>query len=389
MKDTIFYTVGDSFRFIGDEKKSISSTYLDDYKRKSNEITQKREWKHIGSGAEFRNDQRTPSSYFNDSTDNGRINGVTLLTHSNRLLYTASIENASALMIKDLKDCFCADSYLIHGTEHQFYNLDYNKNLDKLLVSIGNNSLNKHIALLDMDSRDFHLLTEGDTIDDNPHCSRLNPSHVYFDSCGIGRNDSGNILGYSEKVINRMDLEENSLSEVVSFNGFDCYSPKTDMDNNLYFLKKPFNESYEKTSPLDILLIPFKILKGVYYFLNFFTMRYTGESFTEKGPNPAKSKPQDMKRVYINNNLINAEKTMKENKSKGEKFPGIAPNSWELMMKNSSDEIISLKKGVLDFEITGNNEIICSDGAHIIKLARDGSQTLLHKINLAQNINSF
>ena len=49
-------------------------------------------------------------------------------------------------------------------------------------------------------------------------------------------------------------------------------------------------------------------------------MRHTGEAFTSKGFNPSKAKTMDPKEIIINENIINVEKTYKENKLSGQPY---------------------------------------------------------------------
>jgi hypothetical protein len=49
-------------------------------------------------------------------------------------------------------------------------------------------------------------------------------------------------------------------------------------------------------------------------------------------------------------------------------------------------EITTIKKGVIDFDLTSVGEIVYSNGKHIIKRLSDGTEKLLKEVELANRI---
>lgn len=196
-------------------------------------------------------------------------------------------------------------------------------------------------------------------------------------------------LGNKIGLLNRSSvsyLTTGDLEEVVSSEKYDYYLPKSDEEGNVYFIRKPFSINEKpKGSIKDTLLIPVKISRAIYNWMELFTMRYSGETFKKRGPNPAKSDP-DEKQVFINGNLINADKALKENQKRGEKFPGIAPGDWELIKLDSAGKTHTLKRGVIDYDLTSEGDIIYSNGNSLIKLSIDGQEEVISKVELARVI---
>lgn len=89
---------------------------------------------------------------------------------------------------------------------------------------------------------------------------------------------------------------------------------------------------------------------------------------------------------------MNAERSYKLNKQKGEKFPGLIPYNWELFRIEPNGNQVCLKKGVLDYTLCENGDILYSNGRAIIRLSEkvgnsgEFTETLIEKCKLANNI---
>ncbi|MHC1682114.1 MAG: hypothetical protein AB6733_04110 [Clostridiaceae bacterium] len=380
--------------FIAEEKmgvlkeKSISflnSQYLKNYNKNRMEIKDKHAWKTSGDGARFMG-KHNPLGHFDPDDTRVRLNGAAFIKGTEKIIYSIIVNNMSGLFIKDTTDDSETEGHIIHNNSVQFFNIDYKKDGEKIVASINEDGIEKNIAILDIKNPHYSTITEGASMDENPVWSKINNDVIYYDSCGIGRDGSG-MIGYSHKVICRLDMNTCDLDEIVALEKYDCFKPKEDFQGNIYFLKKPYKEkSKKKVSIIDYLLIPFRFLKAIFSFMNFFTMKYTGQGLTSGGQNPAKVKEKSPEEIFIEGNLINVANTLKENSSSGEKFPGIAPRSWELMKVDDAGQIKLIKKGVIDFDINSKDEIVYSNGKYLIKIAEDGSEETLGKVDLSTKI---
>lgn len=137
------------------------------------------------------------------------------------------------------------------------------------------------------------------------------PNVIYYDSAGIGRNKQGIPICLDPRSIQRLELNTGKLEEVATVKSHDCYLPKLDGQDNLYFIKRPYQKPHHGTSLIEILQIPFKISKAIYKWIEFFTIRHTGEPLTSAGNNPAKLK-QDLRRMIIDGNIINRNNLLKK-----------------------------------------------------------------------------
>lgn len=384
MDENIIFIVKNKMGYYNKRKISyLTSEYLKKYKNNREDIRKRNSWKTQGISSSFRGESRNNSQINLDNILNrATINGITFID-SNKIAYSLCVDNFSGIFIKNPNNDSEIEAHVIHNDKLKFYNIDYNSGINKLVTAMQELNLETNIAIFDIEKSDYIEITEGDTIDNNPVWCKTDSSVIYFDSKGIARNGEGYIIQYAPKVINKIDLDSGELTELVSIPKYDCFLPKADNKGNLYFIKKPFKVVEEKSASIfEILLIPFKILKAIYNWIEFFTVRYTGEYFSSKGANPAKSKQLDPKTVFINGNMINAEQSLKENKQKGEKYPGIAPRSWELMKLDNEKNIHSIKKGVLAYDINSNGEVIYSNGKYLIKMDKDSKEEVLETQDL-------
>ena len=120
--------------------------------------------------------------------------------------------------------------------------------------------------------------------------------------------------------------------------------------------------------------------------LNFFTMRYTGDSLATNGNNGTKAKKKSKEELFIEGNLIKAEENQKTNERKGEKYAGIIPYEWELMKRTVLGETISIKKGVLAFDVQKDGHVIYSNGKYIIKMLDNKEEERIADLSLVNYI---
>lgn len=364
----------------------FESEYIRKYQKNKLEISKKYEWKTQGINSAFRGDFQHSRLNIEDNTK-ASINGVDFLCDDEKVIYSVSIDDNSGIFIKNLKDSSEPEKHVIHDNKVVFCNMDYNETTNQLAVAVQNTAWERNIAVMDTNDFKYSIITEGDSIDDNPVWGRMNPKTLYYESTGVGRNNQGNVIGFGSRVINKLDFSTGELVEVASYQGFDCIYPKVDNKDNLYFIKRPYESSlHRKASIIEYLLIPFKIIRAIFKWIELFTIMHTGEPLTSKGANPAKSKQMDSKDLIINGNIINAEKILKENLARGEKYAGIAPKEWELVRMDADGEQKSIKKGVLGFDINKNNEIVYSNGKYIIKISPDGKEEVVEKVDFVEKI---
>ena len=156
--------------------------------------------------------------------------------------------------------------------------------------------------------------------------------------------------------------------------------PQCDGKGNLYYVKKPFkpeNSGRKGGCLTDLLLAPFRLIKAIVGFFNIFTVKYSGKNLTTSGGS-AKAKGKDSEKIFIDGNLISAEKERKENQNKGDAYPGIIPRSFELRCLTREGEDRLIRKGVLAYRVCEAG-ILYSNGSYILLRRPDGSEEKIQK----------
>jgi len=360
--------------------------YLEKYKRNRETIEKKNAWKTEGMGAAFRQVQPQHGPGPEDIDARAVVNGLAF-ARDNKIVYSLSVESYSGIFLKNLKDDAEIEGHIIHDNKTAFLNLDYRRETDEIIASVQDSAWERHLALFEPKSSRYRKVTEGECVDENPVWGRQADRSIYYDSAGVGKDGAGRFFGVGEKAINRLDLDSGSITELVSVPKHDCFLPRVDQDDRLHFIKRP----YKKPGPQpmtfkDFLLIPWRLSRAIYSFLQFFSMRYTGEPLSSAGPNPTQAKEKDLKEIFLNGNMINAEQALKENRAKGDAFPGIAPRSWELTRREKDGRLICIKKGVIDFDLTENGGIVYSNGKYLIRMDRQCKEQVIEKVDLINRV---
>jgi len=341
----------------GENTRILNCQTADKYREREREIRLKNEWKSKGMGAMF------TGSYSGDAPLDIRLPIAGLARGiDERLVYSINFESGGGIYFKHLDDGELETPILV-STKMSFFELDVNA-AGRIAVSTGENYLERHITLLKVDDSYSQGITEGESADCNPRWSLRDENMLYYDSAGIGYDGSGHFAGFGPRGVFRLDIKTGELDEVLVGGKYDYYCPFEDEHGNLYYIRRPYKQNSGGMSAADYAAAPGKILRAFGGWLDFFTRRYSGESLKTSGTNPAKGNPKSPEQIFIDGNLIEAEKLLKQNAAAGDKNPGYAPQDWELMVNKRGVEQV-LHKSVMGYCVT-NGGIVYSNGKYII-----------------------
>ena len=385
MKQLLYISKGELFYPQEQTGTIISCQAVEKYKSNLLEINQRKEWKTKGAGALFMG----LSDYNNQEflAASGSFVSDAVFAEEGEFIYSALLDTGTAIYSKPLSECEKYEGLILRKNDLKVYDLAYDKKNHRLAIAASTLGYDRHIAILGIDSAQIDFLTEGDSIDSNPAFDPKNPERLYYDSCGFADGAHGNMIGVGAKEICQLNLQSGALETIIENSNFDFIKPQIDLGGNLYFIQKPYLHLGKSSfSFKNIFLAPVKIVKALIGWLDFFTTRYAGESLKTTGANPAKMKQKSEEEIFIEGNLINAQKTLIENQKSGEKFPGIAPKNWELMKMNKSGNISSVKKGVLSYRLSEDGELFYSNGKHLIRMSRSNGEELICESDLISKI---
>jgi hypothetical protein len=242
----------------------------------------------------------------------------------------------------------------------------------------------RHIATLDIEGNQFREVTAGDTIDAAPAWVPGEPDTIVYQSAGLARSPQGYVAATGHATIQKLDMRSGRVHTVLESSDHDFLQPRVSADGVLHFIRRPYERpSYSAGNILiDTLLFPFRLLRAVFHFLNFFSLMYSRKPLTgAAGPKVQ----ADIKHIILKGRHIDAEKALrKENAVNG--VASLVPRSWELVSRTRQGEERVLATNVANYDVLADGSIIYSNGRAVFMLDRGGQSSMLLKDDLIGDI---
>lgn len=344
---------------------------------RATQIQQRNAWKTQGTGAKFMSGRMLWGGS-PEEQEQGEIpvvvDAVCRGSRPNEVLYSlATAEIGGVFSV----NCNNGDERrLLHTADFRVGQLTANASEDKVACVVRSRA-GSHIAVMRGDGSDLSDVTQGDSFDTMPVWQPGSANELIFQSAGIARNPAGVIVGTSASHIVKLDIEAGSTCVLLGDEEHDYLDPKMDSSGNLYCIRKPYVSPKTGFNPfraaLDLVMLPFRLLFAFFQFMNFFTMRYTGNTLVTSGD--MRQKPVDMRQMMVMDNLMHARraKDLFGLNGKGWKVS----RSWTLIRKPPEGELEVIEKAVLTFDIFDDGSLLCTDGSRIFLREPDGGKTEL------------
>jgi hypothetical protein len=383
MSNLVFVADNKLWKYENGNTKEMTVYRIEKYKENIREIARKNEWKNTGTGAKFMGTATMTRAAAEIPESAAKVTGV--VRAGDRLVYSVKFEQIGGLYYKSYDSSDTDENLIISNQDIRVEGIDCKDN--RLAASLCFNNMEKHIAVFNLPSAAYTELTEGDTAEEYP-CWSKTENKLYFSTAGYARNEYEAVAAISPRALACYNFDREEMETVAESEDFDYLKPQTDIHGNLYCIKRPYKTDKSSENILiDILLFPVRILKAIFGFLNIFSMLFGGESLRSgEGANAAKTKQKSQRDMFIDGNMVNVERAEKENQSRGEKYPGIIPKSWQLIKISSFGEETVIKSGVLDFSVTDSGSFIISNGNHITELLPSGEEIHICKAKMAHSI---
>jgi len=389
MKEKIFYIKDRKLFCVKNGRgEPVPDGVYEGYLRRVTDSAKRNEWKNTGSGAKFTGVYE-PGSDAASVASSVRSSVYCVGGTDGKLLFSERIGETCAIYRKSS----VSDMSEVIAYSDTSYSLDsFDVFAGKVAVSAAYASFS-HIGTVDASGRGgVKLVTEGESYDKNPCFDRSNPDVLYYESAGIlltgeeEREDEARFITPASIIesirksvetgpsaIVKIDFSSGSLDYILEDENISYVKPSTDSNGTLYFIRKPY--SHEKKSSegclVSLLMLPVRLIMAVLGFFNFFSMKYSGRTLTDGA---SKAKGKDERQIFIDGNLIDAEKSLKENA--GEQNPGVVPKSFELCRLVDGKEE-KVKSGVIAYTLDPEGNLVYSNGSSIIRLFPDGREEKL------------
>jgi hypothetical protein len=231
-----------------------------------------------------------------------------------------------------------------------------------------------NIILVKSDGSSFREVTGGDTVDSAPAWIPGAPNRLLFQSAGLARDTNGYIIAQGHASIQKLDMDSGSVTPILDEPAFDFLKPRVCPAGNLHFIRRPYEApSYGMGSVLtDTLFFPFRLVRAVFHYLNFFSLMYSRKPLTSAS-GPALN--ADIKDILLQGRRVDAEKAMRSARTV-QGVPSLVPDNWELVRRDTNGNEKVLATNVASYDISPDGTVVYSNGRGVFMLERDGKSKL-------------
>jgi hypothetical protein len=371
---------------LGDDPlRPIDSKFGESVRERAAQIHNRNSWKTQGSGAKFMSGGVLWGRQPGDPTDiRVDITGISSGCRPGELFYSLSTDDIGGVFL--LRDRATDELRLLHTADFRVRRLAAGSAQDSLACVVQRKGGQSGISVMRSDGTDMRDVTQGDTIDDAPHWVPGSARELVFQSSPIGRNRAGFAVTQAPFAIHKLDLEAGTLTTLAEDPKFDLLIPQLANDGTLYYIRRPYRDPNQPPSPwraaLDLVLLPFRLLFAIFQFLNFFTVRYTGNTLTTTGN--TRQKHADIRKMMVWGNMLDADKAADR---ADDGTPALVPKSWELIRRlqdSSTEEVVA--KSVLCYDLYSDGSVLYSNGSGIYRVDTKGSVERLAKDALIEQV---
>ena len=307
-----------------------------------------------------------------DTNDNLSVQFTSLafVPGENKLLYFIRDEAFGGLFEHDIGSG--KELRLVHRQNLAYEDLNFDSKRGKLLCATRHQNGIANIVVMSRDGSEYRELTAGDSCDTSP--CWVDDRRIVYQSQGIARTGEGYIMAYGPASIQLLDLDSSEIESVLEDSQYDFLQPRVCSAGHLYYLKRPYEAPRygSKNVAIDIVMFPFRLLRAIFHYLNFFSMMYTRKPLTGAG---GPDLQVDAKELMLKGMRIDAERALKrERRING--VPSLVPSTWQLVRRTSNGQETVLARHVAAFSISAGDGIVYTNGCGIFRVTPSGSATL-------------
>jgi hypothetical protein len=364
------------------DPREIESTFGQELIQRAEQVAQRHEWKTKGSGAAFMSGGMLWGVNSQDQqVRNVRITGMTVKPGGSECYLALESPPVGALLCHNL--CSGAETRILHRERFQCTDLVLHSVDPLLACSLRFQNGSANIAIMATDGSDLREVTEGDSVDEAPSWVPGSTSLVY-QSSGVGRSPEGFFAGVGPITVMKLDVDSGSLDTLLQDSHYDFLTPRLTSSDVLYYIRRPY-EPFVRPSVWriagDVVLFPFRLLRALLAYLNFFSLTYTRKPLTAAGG--PKFEGRDLRQLIVRGRMIEAAKKLRE-QTNDER--ALVPRSWELRRRTTDGNDECLARGVLCFDLASDGSIFYSNGTTVFRVNSQGKPCKLAAAPLIESL---
>lgn len=350
----------------------IDSTFAQGIVDRVTRSNQRNGWKRKGMGWGF--NMRGPQmDEVPAETRRIRVSGVTgggSSGDARELVYALDTDHVGGLFAFD--PATNSERRLLHRNGFRAHDLTRHRADGTLAFALQSEDGTSNIAILAPEGRGPREVTEGDSVDEGPSWSAAGGRVLVFQSAGVGRNAHGMRVALGPYAIQRLDLDSGDLTTLLEDDATDYLVPRLAADGALWYVRRPYQSSAPMASPLkvalDVLLFPYRLIRAIIHFLNFFSIMFARKPLITAG-GPPKEGP-DTRYLMLWGKVIDAEKALRDSSKSGGR--GLVPKSWELVRRVEGGDEQVVARGVICYDLCPDGTAICTDGSNVLHVDAAG-----------------
>jgi hypothetical protein len=258
---------------------------------------------------------------------------------------------------------------LFHRTGWECEGFTYNASDNRLIVASRNADGSAHVEVYDEDGNRRGAITDGDCVDGSPALVPGRAKTIVYQSSGVARHpQSGQMMALAHACVHMLDYGSGQLETLLDDKRHDFVSPRMDAQGRLYVIRRPAEKPPRERAGLalkDTLLMPFRLLKALFGYLNFFSMVYGKEPLRSAGGPRTPALDQDLGKLWLHGRMIELSKVKSDPRYGG----NLVPRDWELIRVDMAGAApVVIAQHIASFDLHPSGSIVYSNGFDIFKL---------------------
>jgi hypothetical protein len=273
---------------------------------------------------------------------------------------------------------------LFHRTNWTCHGFVYNPDDKRLVLAAQNANGSAHLEVYDEEGTRRGAVTDGDCVDSAPSLVPGRSRTVIYQSSGVARHpQTGHMMAIGHGCVNLLDYGSGRMETLLDDPKFDFVAPRMDAQGALYAIRRPAEKPQHERAGLalkDTLLMPIRLLKAVFGYLNFFTMVYGKEPLRSAGGPRTPELDQDLGKLWLHGRMIELSKVKTDPQYGG----NLVPSNWELIrVPRAGAPAEVLAKHVAGFGLRVDGTIVFTTGYDIFELVGGQRRTLARQEQVA------
>ena len=255
---------------------------------------------------------------------------------------------------------------LFHSADFKIDRVDFHPNYQLIACAALKKDGTANIATMPANAVQLVEVTEGDSLDLAPKWIPGTRKAIVFQSAGISRNSTGQVIEQKHSTIEQLDFDRQEVITLASDPRYDLLSPQLAGNGTLYYIRRPYRPLRQRVAFLQILkdtmLMPSRLMMAIFEWLNYFTRRYTGKALSAAPQSQRAGNHQ----LLCLGRLVDVGAEIQRNCKFGDAdSPALVPRSWELIRQYPHQEPEVIGRGVLAFDVGLDGQIVYSNGSAV------------------------